>query len=133
MYGLLKCVKKRSGNIQDFDIGKLQKTILVTIQEENEFNEPLSVAKAATSKMSFEIVDAIEKLVKAGKCDNNSIDVDIIQDSVETVFYSNGYHDTAKNYMRYKYNKQLSKKDDEIKKLKEELQAYKNKCNDDGK
>ena len=134
MYGLLKCVKKRSGEIQDFDIGKLQKTILVTIEEEKEFNEPFSVAKSATSRMSFEVVDRIEKEIKQGNIDGNCIDVETVQNTVEDVFYCNGYHNTAKNYMRFKFDKVITNKDQQIKLLTDEnteLKRFKEKYLDD--
>ena len=134
MYGRLKCIKKRSGKVQDFDISKLQKTILVTIQEENEFQEPLSVAKTSASRLSFEVVSEIEKLIRSNKVDPLAIDADVIQDNVENVFYNAGYHNTAKNYMRYKYNKQLKRKDKLIERLEkenEELRDIKEKYIDD--
>lgn len=134
MYGRLKCIKKRSGLIQDFDILKLQKTILVTIEEEKEFQEPLSVAKNSASRLSFEVVTELEKLIKSGKVDPLAIDADVIQDSVENVFYDSGYHNTAKNYMKYKFDKQLKRKDEYIKTLEienRELKDIKEKYIDD--
>ena len=120
MYGMLKCIKKRSGEIQDFDLSKLQKTILVTIEEEKEFQEPLAVAKTSASRLSFEVVTEIEKLIRSGKVDPLAIDADVIQNSVENVFYKSGYHNTAKNYMRYKFDKVIREKNNYIEQLEKE-------------
>ena len=111
MYGMIKCVRKRNGKIQDFDLAKLQQTILVSIQEEKEFDEPFIVEKKTASRMAFEVIGDLEKKICKNEIDCMSVDPDIIQDVVEDVFYRCGYYNTAKNYMRYKYDKQLARKD----------------------
>lgn len=134
MYGMIKCVRKRNGKIQDFDLAKLQQTILVSIQEEKEFDEPFIVEKKTASRMAFEVIGDLEKKICKNEIDCMSVDPDIIQDVVEDVFYRCGYYNTAKNYMRYKYDKQLARKDKEIEFLKkqiQELQGFKERYIDD--
>jgi len=121
MYGMIKCVRKRSGETQDFDLAKLEHVILVSIQEEKEFNEPYSVEKNTASRITFEVIHELEKKIKNHELDCMNIDMDVIQNLVEDIFYRCGYYNTAKRYMRYKFNKQLAAKDSEIETLKKEI------------
>lgn len=120
MYGMIKCVRKRSGQIQDFDLAKLERTIFISIQEEKEFDEPYDLEKITASRITFEVINALERKIRNKEVDCMCVDMDVIQDAVEDIFYSSGYHNTAKNYMRYKFDKQLSKKNEEIERLKKE-------------
>lgn len=124
MYGRLKLVKKRNGELQDFDLGKLENTIYACIREINEFTESESAMKASSSKIAFAVTMELNHKLMDGKIDPNEINVDALQDTVENVFYTFGYHNTAKNYMRFKYYKKIRAKQLEIERLQKILKDH---------
>lgn len=134
MYGIVKAVKKRSGKIEDFEFAKLERTILESIIEEKEFDEPSNVEKSSASRLTFEVISNLERKIRRGEIDGSCVEVEVIQNTVEDVFYSSGYHNTAKKYMRFKYMKIVNTKDAEIADLKKkinDLEDFKSRFIDD--
>lgn len=124
MYGRLKFVKKRNGELQDFDLGKLENTIYACIQETNEFTESESAMRSSSSRIAFTVITELNHKILENKLDPTKINVDILQDTVEDVFYNFGYHNTAKQYMRFKYYKKIKSKQSEIERLQKILKTH---------
>lgn len=130
MYGLIKCVKKRDGKLEDFDIGVLEDAILTTMRDCNEFNEPYSLIREISSRITFSTISEIEKKIAVNKLDPNEVPIDIVREAVESSLYNHGYHDTAVMYVRNTYKKIIEKYENIIKELKDEIKTYeeKKKC-----
>ncbi len=102
-------VKKRDGNIAEFDLGKIKIAI------EKAFN---AVGKSYTS----DIIDLISLKVTAdfsGKVKNDVVTVEDIQDSVEVVLIQSSYVDVSKAYILYR------KQHEKIRNMKSTIVDYK--------
>lgn len=123
MYGLIKFVRQRDKTLKDFDITILENTIYTSISKSNEFNEPENVIKSTSSRITFSVISELEKKISKKELDPYNLPVDEIREIVETVFYNNGYHDTAKIYIRNEYAKIIEEYKKKIKSLEDELES----------
>lgn len=91
-------VKKRDGSFQEFDVAKIMNAItkansdtnaVYRIESEDEFNK---------------IIADIGFLVLST---DKEIEIETIQDVVELVLQKHGYYEIAKNYIRYRYKREL--------------------------
>lgn len=126
MYGLIKYVKQRDGSIADFDIGILENTIFTSINKCNEFKEPDNIIKSTSSRITFSVISELEKKINKNELNPNGVSVDEIRETVEMVFYNNGYYDTAMVYIRNEYEKIIKEYREKIEELETRL-SIKNK------
>lgn len=85
-------VKKRSGNIVPFELGKIENAIRrAFIAEHKAYNDEM------ISKLALKVTSDFNKKVV-----DNIIGVEEIQDSVENVLIETGYIDVTKSYMVYR-------------------------------
>ncbi len=106
-------VIKRDGNIAEFKLTKINDAIIKA------FN-------ACEKQYSNDIVDLLALRVTAdfqGKLDGDTINVEDVQDSVETVLEQAGYTDVAKAYILYRKNRE------KIRNMKSTILDYKDVVN----
>ena len=85
-------VRKRDGNVEDFNIAKIESAIERAFMAEHKFfNQDIieMLALRVTADFNNKVVDSI-------------IDVESIQDSVEIVLVQAGYVDVARSYIIYR-------------------------------
>lgn len=97
---LLKVVKKRDGSVVEFKLDKITRAINKAGIETKEFS-----AKEAESLA----MNVLELLKKDGG-DSNSLTVEDVQDSVETVLLNSEYKTTAKAYILYREKQSQARK-----------------------
>ena len=90
-------VKKRMGNVVPFDKQKIYEAVRKASEEVNNAM-PLDKEMAAADISS--IVNRVVEVIKSKNI--NTIDVENIQDIVETVLMSYGFYRTAKAYILYR-------------------------------
>lgn len=106
-------VKKRDGSLQEFDSTKIKNAI---IGANNDTPEDEKIWEGDI----FELVgDIIEELVPMNvKLSDYIFDIEDIQDAVELRLQVNGYYGVAKRYIKYRYQRALTrefkKRDDEV-------------------
>lgn len=92
-------VIKRDGREVNFDKSKIV-TAIHKASEETKANGKKPVP-------DDEIESIASQLYNKFKLENTAIDVENIQDCIEDMLMQNGYFDTAKEYIRYRYKRQL--------------------------
>nr|WP_231989337.1 ribonucleoside triphosphate reductase [Ndongobacter massiliensis] len=107
-------VKKRDGSVVDFDIQKIKTAIIKAFQSQGrEFHSSVIDLLAIRVTADFE-----------PKVLNAMIDVEDIQDSVETVLIQGGYVDVAKAYILYR------KQHEKLRRVKSTVLDFKDTVND---
>lgn len=107
-------VKKRDGSVVDFDIQKIKTAITKAFQSQGrEFHSSVIDLLAIRVTADFE-----------PKVLNAMIDVEDIQDSVETVLIQGGYVDVAKAYILYR------KQHEKLRRVKSTVLDFKDTVND---
>lgn len=107
-------VRKRNGQIVDFDIHKIKEAVRKAFIAENfEDNEDIldMISLKVTSNFQFKVVDKV-------------VSVEDIQDSVETVLIQSGYDKVAKAYILYR------KKHENIRNVSQNVLNYKEVVDD---
>src|SRR6056297_735988 len=85
-------LKKRDGKIVDFNIDKIQEAIEKAFKAtESNYNEDILQLLALRSVSRFQ-----------EKMENNAVDIEDVQDSVEKVLEESGFTDVAKAYIIYR-------------------------------
>ncbi|MCQ2802335.1 MAG: ribonucleoside triphosphate reductase [Bacilli bacterium] len=106
-------VKKRDGSLSEFQISKIEKAIERAFMAEHKFyNDDI------IQMLALRTVAAFNKDIK-----EDVIELELIQDAVETVLIQAGYADVAKSYMVYR------KQHENLRQLKETNIDYKNVIN----
>lgn len=111
---MFQSIEKRSGELVFFDQSKITSAILkaLTFTKHHQSTEKLkALAEVASDKVVDKLVELYGKHSEAVPC------VEHIQDIVENVLMALGEHDTARNYIKYRY---------EHKRRREELRAAAN-------
>ena len=85
-------VKKRDGSIVDFDLKKIESALERAFCAEHK-NVPANIVELLAIRVTADFNPQIK---------NDTIEVEQIQDSVETVLIQSGYADVAKSYMEYR-------------------------------
>lgn len=94
-------VIKRDGREVEF-----QKT-KITIAIQKASDESKSHGKEPVPSIAIQAIAS--ELYNKFKLENHAIDVENIQDCIEDTLMQRGYFDTAKEYIRYRYERQLSR------------------------
>ncbi len=102
-------VIKRDGKITDFNISKISSAITKAFEAQNK-----NYTKDIIDLLALRVTSDYEPKIKDGK-----IDVEDIQDSVESVLISAGYSDVAKAYILYR------KQREKIRNMKSTILDYK--------
>ncbi|MDY4848970.1 MAG: ribonucleoside triphosphate reductase [Bacilli bacterium] len=106
-------VRKREGSIQEFKLDKIEKAIERAFMAEHKV-----YTKEIIQMLALRVTADFNPLVK-----NETIDVEQIQDSVETVLVQSGYVDVAKSYIVYR------KQHQNLREIKSTNLDYKNVVN----
>lgn len=93
-------VRKRDGALQEFDSNKIRQAI---VKANNDTQPDCRIWEGDIDAMVSEIVYELTE----GVTDNDIIDIEHIQDTVELVLQRNGYYYLAKNYIKYRYKREL--------------------------
>ena len=111
-------VSKRDGALQDFDSNKIRQAI---VKANNDTQPDCRIWEGDIDAMVSEIVYELTE----GLSDNDIIDIEHIQDTVELVLQRNGYYYLAKNYIKYRYSRELIRKSKQylIDEVAEKLEA----------
>lgn len=94
-------VIKRDGREVEFQKSKIT-TAIQKASDEAKMNEKLAVPSIAIQAIASELYNKF-------KLENHAIDVENIQDCIEDTLMHRGYFDTAKEYIRYRYERQLNR------------------------
>lgn len=104
-------IRKRDKSLQEFDSNKIKNAI---IKANNDTEEDYRIWEGDIDAIVSEIVEELT----GGVSDNGIIDIEYVQDTVELVLQRNSYYYLAKNYIKYRYSRALSrefkKRDDEV-------------------
>lgn len=104
--------RKRNGYIQSFNKDKIKKAIIKANNDTDDYH-----------KILVDDIDAVvdEIIIELTNGINNQellFGIEEIQDAVELVLQRNGYYTLAKNYIKYRYKRELvrafKKRDDEV-------------------
>lgn len=117
---MTKYVIKRNKQEVKFDEGKIQKAIIAANESVPE-NERLSLS--SIKKISDSVVDECQKI-------NHSLDVEEIQDLVETALMKRGAYSVAQSYIRYRYKRMLSR---QMNTTDEKILSLVDDCNEEAK
>ena len=94
-------VIKRDGREVEFQKSKIT-TAIQKASDEAKMHEKLAVPSIAIQAIASELYNKF-------KLENHAIDVENIQDCIEDTLMQRGYFDTAKEYIRYRYERQLNR------------------------
>ena len=102
-------IKKRNGDLELFELGKIKSAIIRTFESCNR-----SYQDSIIETLAIKAVANAEKKVK-----DNILSVEDIQDSVESILMGYGYEDVSKAYILYR------KQHEKARKAKETVLDYK--------
>lgn len=97
---MFQSIEKRSGDLVFFDQSKITQAILKALTH-TKFNQPASKLSALAEVASDKVVDRLIDVY--GNKSEVIPSVEHIQDIVESVLMTLGEHDTARNYIKYRY------------------------------
>ena len=103
-------VQKRDGSIVEFKIEKIEDAIVAAFMQNNKF-----YTKDIVQMLALRVTSEFNNKVK-----NEVVDIEDIQDAVETVLIQTGYTDVAKSYMVYR------KKHENLRQISQTSIDYKN-------
>ena len=103
---MIETIVKRSGRKQKFDSTKIEEAIFKAIMSTGESNEETAKEE---SKLATNVV-----VFKLNQKNNDVVNLEIVQDKVEETLMQLGMLETAKNYIRYRYQRELIRKDKEV-------------------
>lgn len=106
-------VKKRNGELQEFDISKIENAIIKANKEVDEYHK---IWEGDIPKMLDDIYYEITSGIYSSFLPDYVVDIEEIQDAVELCLQREGYYELAKRYIKYRYQRQLVR---EIKKRDE--------------
>lgn len=111
-------IRKRDKSLQEFDSNKIKNAI---IKANNDTEEDYRIWEGDIDAIVSEIVEELTE----GLSDNDIIDIEYIQDTVELVLQRNGYYYLVKNYIKYRYGRELIRKSKQylIDEVAEKLEA----------
>ncbi|MDD6640918.1 MAG: anaerobic ribonucleoside-triphosphate reductase [Erysipelotrichaceae bacterium] len=111
-------VRKRDGALQEFGSNKIRQAI---VKANNDTQPDCRIWEGDIDAIVSEIVYELTE----GLSDNDIIDIEHIQDTVELVLQRNGYYYLAKNYIKYRYSRELIRKSKQylIDEVAEKLEA----------
>ena len=111
-------IRKRDKSLQEFDSNKIKNAI---VKANNDTEEDYRIWEGDIDAIVYEIVEELTE----GLSDNDIIDIEYIQDTVELVLQRNGYYYLAKNYIKYRYSRELIRKSKQylIDEVAEKLEA----------
>lgn len=95
-------IVKRDGTLQEFDLSKIRAAVIKA-------SESRPVADRVPDEVISDIVSRVELRIKTLANVNVSVGVEQIQDFVETEIMSHGYYEAARAYIKYRYQRQLSR------------------------
>lgn len=101
---MIESIIKRNGSKQAFNISKIEiaitKAILATNPEK----------KKETAKLQSKML-ANNVLIKLEEMEKNMISIEEVQDAVENALMNSGLNEVAKNYIRYRYQREMLRSD----------------------
>lgn len=111
-------VRKRNGELQDFDSNKIRQAV---VKANNDTQPDCRIWEGDIDAIVSEIVYELTE----GLSDNDIIDIEHIQDTVELILQRNGYYYLAKNFIKYRYSRELIRKSKQylIDEVAEKLEA----------
>lgn len=109
-------VKKRDGSLQEFDESKIKQAI---VKANNDTEKDYQIWEGDIDAMVKEIIEEITPpLWNPASQYDVLVDIEDIQDAVELCLQREGYYQLAKNYIKYRYQRELvrefSKRDKSI-------------------
>ena len=112
-------VKKRDGSLQEFDSSKIKQAI---IGANNDTEKYYKIYEGDIDAMVEEIIAEVSSGLYGGAShpinENFVVDIEDIQDAVELCLQREGYYVLAKNYIKYRYQRELArefkKRDDSV-------------------
>ncbi len=126
MYKNIKCVLKRDGTYEDYEISKLQESVEWILKKINEYNEQDIFLTMNAKKISFNVSDKINNELNDADAEHGYyVHVDAIHSHVCDELFGIGYNRTARALIQIRYDNILSEKDKTISSLKNELKLYK--------
>lgn len=111
-------IRKRDKSLQEFDSNKIKNAI---VKANNDTEEDYRIWEGDIDAIVSEIVEELT----GGLSDNSVIDIEYVQDTVELVLQRNSYYYLAKNYIKYRYSRELVRKSKQylIDEVAEKLEA----------
>lgn len=111
-------IRKRDKSLQEFDSNKIKNAI---VKANNDTEEDYRIWEGDIDAIVSEIVEELT----GGLSDNGIIDIEYVQDTVELVLQRNSYYYLAKNYIKYRYSRELIRKSKQylIDEVAEKLEA----------
>ena len=97
-------VIKRNGSLQEFDRDKIKQAI---IKANNDTEEYYQIWEGDIDAMVDDIYHEIRSDVYSSLLPEYKVDIEKIQDAVELCLQREGYYTLAKNYIKYRYSRQL--------------------------
>lgn len=97
-------VIKRNGSLQEFDRDKIKQAI---IKANNDTEEYYQIWEGDIDAMVDDIYHEITSDVYSSLLPEYKVDIEKIQDAVELCLQREGYYILAKNYIKYRYSRQL--------------------------
>ena len=109
-------IRKRDKNLQEFDKSKIKVAITKANNDTDEYHK---IWEGDIDPMVDEIVEEIK--ADHGILDENEdvvVDIESVQDAVELCLQREGYYTLAKNYIKYRFTRELARqfkqRDDEV-------------------
>ena len=122
-------VKKRDGSLQEFDSNKIKQAI---IKANGDTEEDCQIWEGEIDSMVCEIIGEVTSGLYGGLSHPINkdwvVDIEEIQDAVELCLQREGYYYLAKNYIKYRYQRELAR---EFKKRDESILSLLHGSNDE--
>ena len=101
-------VRKRNGELQEFDSNKIRQAI---VKANNDTHPDCRIWEGDIDAIVDEILEELASGLYGGLNHEINkdwvIDIEEIQDTVELILQRNGYYYLAKNYIKYRYKREL--------------------------
>ena len=108
-------VQKRDKTIQEFNEDKIKQAIIKANNDTDEYHQ---IWEGDIDNMVDNIIDELTNGFPLNQMDGMCFDIEEIQDAVELCLQRDGYYTLAKNYIKYRYQRALTrefkKRDDEV-------------------
>ena len=124
MYKNVKYVLKQDGTYEDYDISKIQESVVSVLKDVNEYNEQSQFLISNAKKISFNVSDKISDVLKI-ESKEDYVRTNVIYEYTCDELFSIGYNRTARKFINDRYNNIIAEKDKIISSLKNELKLYK--------
>ena len=99
-------IRKRTGELQEFDPTKIKNAI---IKANDDTEEHYKIWDGDIDAMVDDVVAELTYGISLECCSGVTVDIEDVQNAVEFCLQREGYYQLAKNYIKYRYNRELAR------------------------